>query len=189
MLLKRVFKFVPAMLLAAVFVAGPVINPLADVSVASAAEAKKNVLKGKILGKSKKAKTITIKAGKKSVMVKFNDSTKGVEHAAKGKAAIINFKMVGKDKVATSIKPKLAKLPKGVTEIQPDALAELVKKGPKKANYLLVDSRPGKRYAEGYIPTAISIPVPKMKKEGKTLLAEKADNKNTLLIFYCGGPT
>lgn len=189
MLLKRVLNFLPVVLVAAAFIAGPVFNPEIGISVANAAEAKKNVLKGKILGKSKKAKTISIKAGDKTVMVKFDDSTKGVEHAAKGKAAIIKFKMVGKDKVATVIKPKLAKMPKGVTEIQPDALAELVKKGPKKAKYLLVDSRPGKRYAEGYIPTAVSIPVPKMKKEGKTLLAEKADNKDTLLIFYCGGPT
>ncbi len=189
MLLQRILKFMPVMLLAAAFVVGPVLNPITDVTVANAAEAKKNVLKGKILGKSKKAKTITIKAGGKSVMVKFDDSTEGVEHAAKGKSAIIKFKMVDNDKVATVIKPKLAKLPKGVTEIQPKELAELVAKGPKKANYVLVDSRPGKRYDDGHIPTAISIPVPKIKKEGKTILAEKVPSKDTLLIFYCGGPT
>lgn len=189
MLLKRVLKFVPVMLLATVFVAGPVFNPKIGVSMANAAEAGKDVLKGKILGKSNKAKTITIEANKKPVMVKFDDDTKGLENAEKGEAAIINYKMVGKDKVATVIKPKLAKLPEGVKEMQPDELATLVAMGPQKGNYFLVDSRPTARYDEGHIPTAVSIPVAKMEKGDSAILPEDIKQKNTQLIFYCGGPT
>ncbi|MEN8142081.1 MAG: rhodanese-like domain-containing protein [Thermodesulfobacteriota bacterium] len=140
---------------------------------------------GKVLGMSNKAKTITI-ADKKlgNVMIKFNDATKGLEHAKKGHAAIVNFKVVGGDKIATVVKPKLAKLPKGVSEIMP---AELAKIMAAKSDYLLVDSRPGKRYAAGHIQTAISAPVPKLKKQIATILP--SDNKDKLLIFYCGGPT
>lgn len=140
---------------------------------------------GKVLGMSNKAKTITI-ADKKlgNVMIKFNDATKGLEHAKKGKAAIVNFKVVGDDKIATVVKPKLAKLPKGVTEIMPAEVAKLIAA---KSDYLLIDSRPGKRHAAGHIPTAISVPVAKLKKEFATILPN--DHKDKLLIFYCGGPT
>lgn len=140
--------------------------------------------KGKVLGISKKAKTVTIEDKKLgTVMIKFNDMTKGLEHAKKGAAAIVKYKVAGADKIATVIKPKLAKLPKGVTEIMPKELAEMINA---RADFMLIDSRPGKPYAAGHIPTAVSIPVPKMKKDGSTLLA---DNKDKLLIFYCGGPT
>ncbi|MEN8257666.1 MAG: rhodanese-like domain-containing protein [Thermodesulfobacteriota bacterium] len=156
---------------------------------AAKAEAKKkqNVLKGKILGKSNKAKTISISVGKgkkaKTMMVKFDDSTKGVKHAVKGHAAIIEFKGKGKDRVATVIKPKLAKLPKGTSEMKPGELAALMASGKK---YVLVDARPGKRFHEGTIPGSISIPVPAMKKKGASLLPK---NKDIQLVFYCGGPT
>ncbi len=151
------------------------------------AAAKKGTPKaaGKVLGMSKKAKTITI-ADKKlgNVMIKFNDATKGLEFAKKGSAAIVNFKVVGEDKIATVVKPKLAKLPKGVSEIMPKELAKVIGA---KSDYMLIDSRPAKRYAAGHIETAVSVPVAKLKKEFATILPN--DNKNKLLIFYCGGPT
>ena len=148
-----------------------------------------NVYKGKVVGVSKKAKTISIAVGEgdkaKTMMVKFDDDTKGIEHATKDHAAIIEFKKVGADKVATVIKPKLAKLPKGTVEMQPDELAALIAKGDT-ASYFLVDARPGKKFDEGSIPTAVSIPVPKMKKEGAKLLPA---DKNMRLVFFCGGVT
>ncbi len=154
-----------------------------------AAQAKKakNVYKGKIAGKSNKAKTISITVGKgkamKTMMVKFNDATKGVEHAVKGRAAIIKFKMVGKDKVATMIKPKIAKLPAGVTQISPDEVAKQLAAGAKIA---LVDSRPPARFHEGSIPTAINASVGAMKKKAAKLLPP---NKDIQLVFFCGGVT
>lgn len=146
-----------------------------------------NVYKGKIAGKSNKAKTISIEVGKgdkaKVMMVKFDDQTKGVEHAVKGHAAIITFEKRDGDTFATVVKPKLAKLPEGVTEIKTDELEQLV------ANYhdmYIVDSRPASRYGQSHLPDAVSIPVPMLKERKETLLPK---DKNMLLVFYCGGPT
>ena len=54
-----------------------------------------NVLKGKIAGKSNKAKSISITVGKgdkaRTVMLKFDDATKGLQFAKKGEAAIIKY--------------------------------------------------------------------------------------------------
>jgi predicted sulfurtransferase len=146
-----------------------------------------NVLKGKIAGKSNKAKSISITVGKgdkaKTVMLKFDDTTKGLEFARKGEAAIIKYEMKGKDKFATVIKPKLAKLPAGVTEIKTEELSELYENG---ADMVVIDSRPASRYAQAHLPSAISIPVPKLKKEKEAVLPA---NKEQLLVLYCGGPT
>lgn len=158
----------------------------------AATEQKKddNVYKGKITGKSKKAKSIIMQVGQepdlKTVMVKYDDATKGLEDAVEGEGAIIAFEVRGEDKYAVDIKPKLAQLPEGVTEAQPDDIAALVALGPEKGQYLLVDSRPAKPYDEGHVPSAVSIPTPKLKKEGESLLPA---NKDLALVFYCGGVT
>lgn len=146
-----------------------------------------NVYKGKIVGKSNKAQTISIQVGKgknvKTMMVKFDDKTKGVEHAVKGHAAIIKYEKRGNDVLALSIKPKLAKLPAGVVEIKTDELKGLVAD---QMDMYLVDSRPASRYNQSHLPGAVSIPVPLLKEKKAAILPE---DKNKLLIFYCGGPT
>ncbi|MFN2366761.1 MAG: rhodanese-like domain-containing protein [Desulfurivibrionaceae bacterium] len=184
---KKMMLSIPIFLCASLLVtAGPTASHAAvDSTNQSVAQAEGAVAKGKILGKSNKARTITIEDKKLgTVMIKFNDETQGLEYAQEGEAAIINFTVAGKDKIATVIKPKLAKLPPGATEITPDDLAGIIVGG---KDYLLIDSRPGKPYNAGHIANAISMPVEKFKKEGATLLAQ--DNKDKLLIFYCGGPT
>jgi len=51
---------------------------------------------------------------------------------------------------------------------------------------MIIDSRPTKgKYDKGYIPNAVNIPWSQFDKF-KHLLPE---DKNTLLIFYCQGPT
>lgn len=193
---KMLRKIIPFMIFASFLVsgcqqAGQSAATDQTMQAAPAAKAVKNVYKGKVVGKSNKAKTISIVVGKgkdaKTIMVKFNDQTKGVEHASKGHAAIIKYKVVGNDKIATEIKPKLAKLPKGVVEVQPDYVAGLVAQGTEKGKYFLVDSRPAGRHHEGTIPTSVSIPVPKITKEGALAVLPK--DKNGELLFYCGGPT
>lgn len=145
------------------------------------------VYTGKIIGKSKKAKTISIEIGKgdktKTVMVKFDSKTKGLDFAEKGEAAIVNWEMRGSDKFATVIKPKLAKLPEGVAEINPKEVKALLDK---KSDMVLIDSRPEKPYAQAHLPGAISIPVDKMESSSLELLPPEKDK---LLIFYCGGYT
>jgi len=144
-----------------------------------------DTISGKVLGVSKKAKTITLEGEKGPVMLKFDAATTGMEHAAAGEAAIIKFRVEGKDKVAGEIKPKLATLPAGVQEITAPELIALVSAA--KDDYVLIDSRPAARYAEAHIPTAISIPVEKMGELAKTMLPQ--DHKDKVLVLYCGGVT
>lgn len=159
--------------------------------VASSAVAQKtaDIFKGKIDGVSKKAKSISMTVGKadkaKKVMVKFDDNTKGMEYAKKGEAAIVAYEVRGNDKFATEIKPKLASLPEGVAEIQPQELKDLIFEGGK-GSYLLVDSRPVNSFAAGHVPTSVSIPVELMKEKGAELMPPA---KDAYIVFYCGGPT
>ena len=148
---------------------------------------KENVYTGAIVGKSNKAKTISISVGKEgeaeTMMVKFDDNTTGLQFAEKGEAAVISWQQRGDDKFATQIKPKLAKLPEGVTEIKVDEMHALVAAN---TPMTLVDARPESRFEQAHLPDAVSIPVPKLKKLGEKALPA---DKNKLLVFYCGGPT
>ena len=57
---------------------------------------------------------------------------------------------------------------------------------PKPKGAMIIDSRPYKpKYVKGHIPTAVSIPHSQFDK----LTDKLPQDKNTLLIFYCGGPT
>ncbi|MBT8346330.1 MAG: rhodanese-like domain-containing protein [Desulfofustis sp.] len=145
------------------------------------------VLKGPVVGRSNKAKTISITVGSgaaaKTMMVRFDDQTEGIEYAKKGEAAIIRWEQRGEDKFATVIKPKLAKLPEGVTEINVDELYQLLED---QVPMTLVDARPELRYNQGHLPTAVSIPVPKLKEKKAEVLPQ---DKDKLLVFYCGGYT
>lgn len=148
--------------------------------------ASKDVYAGKVVGKSNKAKQISIETGEgkdaKTIMVAFDDNTIGLEHASEGHAAIIAYEMRDGKPFAKEIKQKLAKLPEGTSEIKLDELKALVAKG---EGFVLVDSRPGARYSEAHLPGAISIPVCEMQE----LLQNLPNDKDKLLIFYCGGPT
>ena len=51
---------------------------------------------------------------------------------------------------------------------------------------MIIDSRPYKpKYVKGHIPMAINIPGSQFDK----MIAKLPQDKSTLLIFYCGGPT
>ena len=156
-------------------------------STTTTSSQQKQVYTGSVVGKSNKAKTISISVGKggeaKTVMVKFDDKTTGLEHAEKGEAAMIAWEQRGDDQFATEIKPKLAKLPEGVTEIKVDEMHALLESNTK---LTLIDARPESRYAQAHLPGAVSVSVPKLKKMGEKALPA---DKNELLVFYCGGPT
>ncbi len=57
---------------------------------------------------------------------------------------------------------------------------------PQPKGVMIIDSRPTKpKYVNGHIPTAINVPGSQFDK----MTAKLPKDKNTLLIFYCGGPT
>ncbi len=180
-------KHIAALLLLAFISYGCASTSTSNLSTKPAATAKEQTTyAGSIVGKSNKAKTISIKTGGEdgtAMMVKFDDNTKGVEFAEKGEAATIVWEQRGEDKFATVITPKLAKLPEGVTEIKVEEIHQLISNG---MPMTLVDARPESRYDQAHLPEAISIPVPKLKKMQAAVLP---DDKDKLLVFYCGGPT
>ncbi len=190
---NKMVKFIPFVIMASFLMTGcnqNTSNTTAAIKPAVTTQAQKPMgpkYKGKISGKSNKAKSISIVVGKdkeaKTIMVKFDDNTKGVEHASKGHAAIIFYEMRDGQPWATIIKPKLAKLPQDVTEIKTDELKSLIDS---KADYTLIDARPAKRYASSHIPGAISIDTKAYKDKAASLLPT---DKNKLLLIYCGGPT
>jgi hypothetical protein len=189
---KILLKFIPVACMLALLASGcakQTDSTAQSPAVAMAAEKKadSNVFTGPIVGRSNKAKTISITVGKgddaQTMMLKFDDTTEGLDFAKKGEAAIIKWEQRGDDKFATIIEPKLAKLPEGVTEINVDELYEMLQD---QVPMTLVDARPGMRYSQGHLPSAISIPVPLLKEKKAEVLPE---DKDKMLIFYCGGYT
>ena len=143
--------------------------------------------KGTISGVSEKAKTIAIQVGPEgkaeTMMLKYDDKTAGVENAKKGDSVTITYAVGDQPPLALSIKPNLAKLPEGVTEIKTAELQTMIDKA---ADLVLIDARPESRYAQSHLPGAVSISVEKLDKEKAAVLPK---NKEQLLVFYCGGPT
>jgi len=186
---QAINKCIPLVLLCVLFSFGCANSTTTNAGEAKAAVVKQalNVYKGKVAGRSNKARTISITVGvgdtAKTMMIKFDEATKGLEFAKKGEAAIIKWQQRGDDKFATVVKPKLAKLPPGVAEIKVDELYKLLLDH---APLTLVDARPESRYAQGYLPGAINITVPMLKMKKAGVLPQ---DKDKLLVFYCGGYT
>ena len=199
---NKMFRFLSCAFIAAVFLLGgcrtsevkqdapKVEQPKAPAAAPQAEQAKQKAT-GKVMAVSQKAGTISVKAKSGLEIFRFTDDTalkdaKSVRSFKKNEAVIVTYTETGGVKTATAIEKKLAKLPKGITEMKPEELAGLVDRGPGTAGYFLVDSRPAKRFKSSHIPTAVSIPVPKLKEEGAKLLPADKDRP---LVFYCGGYT
>lgn len=149
----------------------------------------KGVYEGVVAGVSERAKTISITVGKegeadnKVMMLKFDDNTKGMNQAAKGKPVTVSYEKQGADTLATQVELKVAKLPEGITEIKTDELKKLIDN---KSALFLVDSRPLARFNQAHLPSAHSIPLPVLKEKKAAVLPK---NKNLTIVFYCGGIT
>ena len=147
-----------------------------------------NVMAGNLSGTSLKANSIQLKINNRLEMVKFTPETKisnvpDVKALKDGMALRVHYSTTGNDRVATQIvvKPKIEVPPEQLMGVK--ELTQLVEKGPEKGAYTLVDSRPTPGYLKGHIPTAISIPFPKMKE----MLDKLPQEKDQLVIFYCQG--
>lgn len=156
-----------------------------------------NKVKGKVKTVVGKSNTISVEVAGKGLMVfKFNSDTVFKNAASykdlhAGESLIVEFKTVGSENVATLLSKIVAELPPGATLIKTEELNALVQKGPEAGKYVMIDSRPGGRYHQAHIPTSISIPyadMDKLDKEGKVSPLLPKD-KDTLLVFYCGGIT
>lgn len=147
-------------------------------------------VKGKVTGISLTAHTLAINAKDQGFMsFKLIDKTvyknaESAEDVQKGESVTVHYRPEGADNVAHVVSMNLVTLPKGISEIKTGELAvELTRNDP---NFLLIDARPASRYEEEHIPGAVSIPYTKLKEKGADLLPAE---KDTAMVFYCGGPT
>lgn len=179
---------------------GPEVKRQAPSSQTVPATVQKNgvsKVKGKVKTVVGKSNTLSIDVANQGVMVfKFNSDTVYKNAASfkdlqAGEALVVEFKVIGSENVATLLSKVVAELPAGTTLIKTDELQALVQAGPEAGKYVLVDSRPAGRYHQAHIPTSVSLPfdvMDKLDKEGKTSPVLPGD-KDTLLVFYCGGIT
>ena len=156
-----------------------------------------DAIRGNLGTVSQDFNTLQVKVGKMVWIVNYDDKTKVVKgdktlgadaiaKLPKKKEILISFTGDAKKPLATEI---AVKMPYKVPEHQKFTNAETVKlvaMGPEKGKYTLVDARPGGAYLGGHIPTAISLPYGKFQEDCTTILPQ---NKDNLLVFYCGGPT
>ena len=147
-----------------------------------------NVIAGNLSNKSLEANSIQMKINNQLEMIKVTPETKisnvpDMKSLKGGMAMRVHYELKGNDRVAKKIvvKPKIKVPPEQMINVK--QLAKLIEMGPEKGAYTLVDSRPTPGYLKGHIPTAISIPFPKMKQ----MLDKLPKEKDRLVIFYCQG--
>lgn len=148
-----------------------------------------------------KAKTIQVKIDDAIEQFKFDeDEIKVVNGAGKSgdgeflkdnlikKGHEIKVEYIEKNGVKTAVK-LIEKPPVKISEemlMKTADIEKLVAQGPEKGKYFLFDSRPLPRFQEGSIPTAVNLPFPAFDKLSGKLLPS---DKNSLIIFYCAGPS
>ncbi|WP_041286165.1 rhodanese-like domain-containing protein [Desulfomonile tiedjei] len=149
-----------------------------------------NLFAGKIYDVSSKANTIQLQINKDMEIIHFNDATvlknaPSFKEIPKQESVRIKYTIKDGKTVATQVEVKKGiEVPKEqLAEV--DDIAKLVAMGPEKGKYLLLDSRPPNMYAEGHIPTAVSMPFSAFDKLANELLKDK----ETLQIYYCAGYT
>ncbi|NTV48237.1 MAG: rhodanese-like domain-containing protein [Geobacteraceae bacterium] len=178
----------------------PLVKSETPVPQAVPAEATKNdanKVRGTVNTVVGKSNTISIKISDKEMMVfKFDKETvfknaSGYKDLSAGEKVDVVFKAVGAENIATVLSKVLAELPKGTSEIKVDELKALLSKSPEDDNYLLFDTRPAGRFHQATILNSLSLPITemeKMDKEGK-VSPYMPNDKNKMLIFWCGGIT
>jgi predicted small lipoprotein YifL len=179
---------------------GPLVKsetPVPQTVPAEAAKKDANKVRGTVNTVVGKSNTISIKISDKEMMVfKFNKETvfknaSSYKDLSSGEKLDVVFKTVGAENIATVLSKVLAELPKGTSEIKVDELKTLMSKSPEEGNYLLFDTRPPGRFHQATIINSLMLPVTEMEKldkEGK-ISPLLPNDKNTLLIFWCGGIT
>jgi len=142
------------------------------------------IVAGSFVKRSRKARTIQVKVGAETYMVKYDESTElNLPAELAPKVPIkIDLRSDREDLWASALwtMPPI-EIPKEQLATTEDI--EALVTGQRDQDYLLVDSRPKLRYHEGHIPTSVSIPFTTM----HTKRSELPEDKDRLIIFYCGG--
>jgi hypothetical protein len=159
--------------------------------------AQPDAIRGKLGKVSPEFNTLQISVGNMVWIVNYDDKTnvvKGdktvgsndIQNIPKNKEILISFSGSEAKPLATEI---AVKQPYKVPEEQKITNAEvekLVSMGTEKGKYTLIDARPTGAFLGGHIPTSISLPFDNFEESCSTVLPK---DKNSLLVFYCGGPT
>jgi len=141
--------------------------------------------------------TLQVKVDKMVWIVNYDDKTTvvdgdktsgaaSIKDLPKKKEILVSFSGGESKPLATEIAVKQPyKVPED-QKITNDEVAKLVSMGPEKGKYTLVDARPKGAFLGGHIPSAISLPFDTFDESCSTVLPE---DKDRMLVFYCGGPT
>jgi hypothetical protein len=151
-----------------------------------------DMVRGTLVSVSEKFKNISVQVGAKLVwVISYGDDLKitGADKlAAIPKDKEIGIKFTGDEKkphaVSLTVKPPAKIAPEKL--VSTEEMAKLSAMGTEKGGYVLIDSRPKPRYNEGHIPYAVSLDNAKFDELKDGVLPRE---KDTLLIFYCGGVT
>jgi hypothetical protein len=149
------------------------------------------VVRGNLFGISEKFKTVQVSVGSLIWVIKYGDDLKlaGAEKLAaipKEKEIAVTFTGGEKTPYAVSLSVKQPAKVAAEKLVSAEELSTLLAGGPERGKFLLIDSRPAPRYAEGHIIHAVSMPQPSFETLKDKILPK---DKDILLIFYCGGVT
>ena len=160
--------------------------------------AEQDTVRGNLGTVSPDFNTLQVKVGKKLIwIVNYDDKTivvngdktsgaESIKDLPKKKEIRVSFSGGESKPLATEITVKQPyKVPED-QKITNDEVAKLVSQGSDKGNYTLVDARPKGAFLTGHIPSAISLPFDSFEESCSTVLP---NDKDRLIVFYCGGPT
>jgi len=148
-----------------------------------------NVIRGLIKAGTQADTTFSVQVGGEVWNVRYDGNTKlkkmqSIKQLGDNEAVKVKFRNEGSVVYAEEIsyKPSMSFFPPDrVMEL--DELSGLLKKNPKKANYVVLDVRGVGDYNEGHLPNAISLPFYRFNKFKDRL----PKDKSTLIVTYCNG--
>lgn len=152
----------------------------------------KGALSGTLERVTNKFKTFCVITSSGPEILNFSDETQykntdatSVSQIQTGSALDVDYTVKDGKKIADIVSLKIAKVaPEAL--IKTEDVAAFVEKSPEKGKFMIIDSRPGPRYEEAHLPYAVSLPLHLWKEMKDKILPQ---DKETMLIFYCGGPT
>jgi hypothetical protein len=148
-----------------------------------------NILAGKFVDLSRKAKTIQLQIGPEMEVIHFDDATvlknaPAMKDIPKQESVRVTYAKKDGKTYAREVEVKKGLEVPGDKLASVEEVAKLVAMGPEKGRYVLLDSRPGPAYDEGHIPTAKKMPFFAFDDLQEKILPA---DKEMLQIYYCSG--